>query len=70
MTRAPILVIQLNHSQWHVLIPGRFATGVANYVWAVADALDWGVLDDRRVEIVTLDGDRTVLAESGSAWAR
>jgi hypothetical protein len=67
---APILVIQLNHAQWHVLIPGRFASGVGNYVAAVADGLEWGRLDGRRVESVGMDGTRLLLAEGGPAWAR
>jgi hypothetical protein len=69
-TRAPILVIQLNHAQWHVLIPGRFASGVTNYVSAIANGLAWGLLDQRRVETVDLCGTRLLMARGGAAWVQ
>lgn len=62
---APIIIAQLNRSQWHVLIPGRYSSGVCDYVSAVSDGITWGRLDRRQVDTVGIDGVRRTLALEG-----
>jgi hypothetical protein len=73
-----IVVEQLNHAQWHAVLPCGGSTGVGCYVDALSVALDWSVLHRRPVETCAIDGTRHLvaarepdcLAARGATWAR
>ncbi len=60
-----VVVEQLNQAQWHAIDPWGGASGVDDYVGAVADALWMAAGFGLGVETIALNGDRMTLQWPG-----